>query len=79
VCFGGGLACGRLRIVFTLVQARVEATLAYVGNLGANRVTLRLTGGALAQQRTAGSTVNVALLGQNFAATTPDRDRAGLR
>jgi autotransporter-like protein len=54
-------------------EERAEATLAYVRNIGANRLTLRVTGGALAQQRTAGSTVNVALLGQNFVATTPDQ------
>ena len=41
--------------------------------VGINRITLRMTAGALAQQRTAGSTVNIALLGQNFLATTPDQ------
>jgi len=34
---------------------------------------VRVTGGALAQQRSAGGQVNIALLGQNFLAATPDR------
>jgi uncharacterized protein with beta-barrel porin domain len=54
------------------LEERAEATLAYVGYAGANRITLRVSGGALAQQRTSGPSVNIALLGRNLVATTPD-------
>jgi len=32
-----------------------------------------MTGGVLAQQRTGDATVNIALIGQNFIAATPDQ------
>ena len=40
---------------------------------GDDRRPARVTVGALAQQRSAGGQVNIALLGQNFLAATPDR------
>jgi outer membrane autotransporter protein len=53
---------------------RAEVTFANTSTLaGGDRVTARVTGGILGQQRSSGGQVNVALLGQNFLATTPDR------
>ena len=53
---------------------RAEITFANTSTLpGGDRVTARVTGGILGQQRTSGGQVNVALVGQNFIATTPDR------
>ena len=54
-------------------EERAELTLAKTNYYGANRMTTRVTGGVLGQQHTGGSTINVALLGQNFVASTPDQ------
>jgi hypothetical protein len=60
---------------FQAWEERAEITFANAGMIGANRVTARVTGGLLAQQRTAGGEVNIAFLGQNVLAATPDRGR----
>lgn len=53
---------------------RAEITFANTSTLsGGDRITARVTGGILAQQRTGGGFVNIALVGQNFVAATPDR------
>lgn len=59
---------------FQAFEERAEITLANTSTLAnGSRVTARVTGGMLGQQRTGGGEVNVALIGQNFIATTPDR------
>ncbi len=59
---------------FQAWEERAELTFANTSTMGnGNRVTARVTIGALAQQRSAGGQVNIALLGQNFLAATPDR------
>ncbi|MDB5600863.1 MAG: autotransporter protein [Xanthobacteraceae bacterium] len=55
------------------LEERAELTLATVKTFGENRVTYRVTGGALAQQRAGNGTIDLALLGQNLVATTPDQ------
>ena len=61
---------------FQAWEERAELTFANTFTVaGGHRVMVRVTGGALAQQRSAGGQVNVALLGQNFLAATPDRGR----
>jgi len=45
---------------------------ASVQHWNASRLIVRATGGAMAQQRTGDSAVNVILVGQNFIAATPD-------
>lgn len=59
---------------FQAFEERAEVTLASVQYWGKSRIVFRTHAGALAQQRTGDSTVNVALVGQNFIATTPDED-----
>ena len=54
-------------------EERGEITLANVNDFGSYQVTARITVGILGQQRTGGSSVNVALLGQHFVASTPDQ------
>ncbi len=56
------------------LEERAELTLASVQYFGASRIVMRGTLGALAQQRTGDSTVNIVLVGQNFIAATPDKD-----
>src|SRR6267378_2717304 len=59
---------------FQAWEERAELTFANSFTVAnGNRVMVRVTGGALAQQRSAGGQVNIALLGQNFLAATPDR------
>jgi outer membrane autotransporter protein len=59
---------------FQAWEERAELTFANTFTVGSgNRVMVRVTGGALAQQRSAGGQVNIALVGQNFLAVTPDR------
>ncbi len=59
---------------FQAWEERAELTFANSFTVaGGHRVMVRVTGGALAQQRSAGGQVNIALLGQNFLAATPDR------
>lgn len=55
-------------------EERAEVTLAntHAFNNG-SRLGIRVTGGVLAQQRTGDATVNIALVGQNFIAATPDK------
>lgn len=55
------------------LEERAELTLASVQNWNGNRIIVRNTVGALAQQRTGDSNVNVALVGTNFIAATPDK------
>ena len=53
---------------------RAEVTFANTATLSSgDRITARITGGILGQQRSTGGQINVALIGQNFLATTPDR------
>jgi uncharacterized protein with beta-barrel porin domain len=59
---------------FQAFEERAEVTLASVQHFGDSRIVMRGTLGALAQQRTGDSTVNIALVGQNFIAATPDED-----
>ena len=59
---------------FQAWEERAELTFANTFAVaGGHRVMVRVTGGALAQQRSAGGQVNIALVGQNFLAATPDR------
>lgn len=59
---------------FAAWDERAEITLANSSTLsGGDRVTARVTGGILGQQRTSGGQVNVALVGQSFLVNTPDR------
>jgi len=59
---------------FQAWEERAELTFANSFTVAnGHRVMVRVTGGALAQQRSAGGQVNIALLGQNFLAATPDR------
>jgi len=55
-------------------EERAEITLAntHAFNNG-SRLGIRVTGGVLAQQRTGDASVNIALVGQNFIAATPDK------
>lgn len=55
------------------LEERAEVSLAKAGWIGDSRLVLRVSGGALAQQRTGDSAVNVILLGQSFVAATPDK------
>lgn len=56
------------------VEERAEVTLANTHTFGnGSRLGVRVTGGVLAQQRTGDATVNIALVGQNFIAATPDK------
>lgn len=55
------------------LEERAELTAAAVKLFGANRLTYRITGGALAQQRTGDGAVDLTLLGQSLIATTPDQ------
>lgn len=55
------------------LEERAELTAAMVKQFGASRLTYRITGGALAQQRTGDGAVDLTLLGQNLVATTPDQ------
>lgn len=56
------------------VEERAEVTLANTHTFGnGSRLGVRVTGGMLAQQRTGDATVNIALVGQNFIAATPDK------
>ena len=54
-------------------EERAELTLASVQYWNANRITFRMTGGVLAQQRTGDAAVNAILLGTNFIVATPDK------
>jgi len=55
------------------LEERAEVTFANSSTTAnGNLATVRVTGGVLGQQRTAGGQVNVALLGLNFLAATPD-------
>ena len=58
---------------FQAWEERVEITFANTRMIGASRVTARVTGGFLGDQRSTGGQVNIALLDQNFLAATPDR------
>ena len=59
---------------FQAWEERAELTFANSFTVAnGHRVMVRVTGGALAQQRSAGGQVNIALVGQNFLAATPDR------
>jgi uncharacterized protein with beta-barrel porin domain len=59
---------------FQAWEERAELTLANTFTVGSgHRVMVRVTGGALAQQRSAGGQVNIVLVGQNFLAAAPDR------
>ena len=59
---------------FQAWEERAELTFANSFTIAnGHRVMVRVTGGALAQQRSAGGQVNIALVGQNFLAATPDR------
>ena len=60
---------------FQAWEERAEITFANTRMIGANRVTARVTGGILGQQRSTGGQVNIALIGQSFLAATPDRGR----
>lgn len=55
------------------LEERAEISLARTSLVGDTRLTVRASGGALAQQRTGDSAVNVILLGQNFVAATPEK------
>lgn len=56
------------------IEERAEVTLANTHTFGnGSRLGVRVTGGVLAQQRTGDNTVNIALIGQNFIASTPDK------
>jgi outer membrane autotransporter protein len=60
-------------------EERAELTLANVQYWNDNRITWRMTGGALARQHTGDANVNAILLGTNFIAATPDKKNvAGL-
>jgi outer membrane autotransporter protein len=52
---------------------RAEITFANTRMIDASRVTARLTGGILGEQRSTGGQVNLALLDQSYLAATPDR------
>ncbi|MDO8977615.1 MAG: autotransporter domain-containing protein [Afipia sp.] len=55
-------------------EERAEMTLANTHTFGnGSRLGVRVTGGVLAQQRTGDAAVNIALVGQNFIAATPDK------
>ncbi len=55
-------------------EERGQLTLATTRDFGSwSRLTMHMTGGVLAQQRSAGATVNLSLLGQNVLAATPDK------
>ena len=59
---------------FQAWEERAELTLANsTTTANGSRVTARVTGGILGQQRSSGGQVNIALLGQSFLAATPDR------
>jgi hypothetical protein len=59
---------------FQAVEERAEITFANTSRLASGSlVTVRVGGGILGQQRSTGGQVNIALLGQNFLAATPDR------
>lgn len=60
--------------VMRAFEERAEVTLANTHTFGnGSRLDVRVTGGVLAQQRTGDNTVNIALVGQNFIAATPDK------
>ncbi len=56
-------------------EERADMTFARVGRIGDSRLTVRLSGGAVAQQLVGDSAVNVILLGQNFVAAMPGKIR----
>jgi hypothetical protein len=59
---------------FQAWEERAELTFANSFTVAnGQRVLVRVTGGALAQQRSAGGQVNIALVGQSFLVATPDR------
>jgi hypothetical protein len=58
---------------FQAWEERAEITFANTRMIGASRVTARVTGGILGEQRSTGGQVNIALLDQSFLAATPDR------
>jgi outer membrane autotransporter protein len=59
---------------FQATEERAEFTFANSSTIAnGNLLTARVTGGILGQQRSSGGAVNIALLGQNFLAATPDR------
>lgn len=58
---------------FQAWEERAEITFANTRMIGASRVTARVTGGFLGDQRSTGGQLNIALLDQNFLAATPDR------
>jgi hypothetical protein len=60
---------------FQAWEERAEITFANIRMIGASRVTARVTGGILGEQRSTGRQVNFALLDQNYLAATPDRGR----
>ena len=60
---------------FQAWEERAGITFANVRMIGAGRVTARVTGGILGEQRSTGGQVNFALLDQNYLAATPDRGR----
>ena len=53
-------------------EERAEMTLANTSSFASGRLGVRVTGGLLAQQRSGDASVNIALVGQNFIAATPD-------
>ena len=59
---------------FQAWEERAELTLASVQHFGGSRIVMRGTIGALAQQQTGNSNVNVALVGQNFISAIPGKD-----
>ncbi len=59
---------------FQAWEERAELTLASVQHWADSRIVMRGTVGALAQQQTGGSNVNIALVGQNFIAAVPGKD-----
>jgi outer membrane autotransporter protein len=60
---------------FQAWEERAEVTLAKTGMIGVVSVTARVSGGIVGQQRSTAGQVNIALVGQNFLAATPDRGR----
>jgi len=59
---------------FQAWEERAELTFANSTMMAnGSRVTARVAGGILGQQRSSGGLVNIALLGQSFLAATPDR------
>jgi hypothetical protein len=56
-----------------IFEERAELTLASVQYWNANRITFRMTGGVLAQQRAGDAAVNAVLLGTNFVVATSDQ------